>query len=182
MGTLEVPGDRDYFKFTVTQQNSYAVFTRGTTDTVGELYDSNLSQLAVDPTSGESPNFRIEKILLPGTYYVLVRAPDFSTVTGSYQLHIEGPDAPTVSDDHGFSFWSATAVNVGSITLGNLNLVRDRDYFRFTVTQQNSYTVFTRGTTDTVGELYDSNLSQLAVDPTSGESPNFRIEKILLPG
>ncbi|MEW5977851.1 MAG: hypothetical protein AB1898_18815, partial [Acidobacteriota bacterium] len=92
------------------------------------------------------------------------------------------PDAPTVSDDHGFSFWSATAVNVGSITLGNLNLVRDRDYFRFTITQQNSYTVFTRGTTDTVGELYDSNLSQLAVDASSGESPNFRIEKILLPG
>lgn len=180
-GILDVEGDRDYFKFSVSQQANYYVFSRGSADTDGALFDSNLQQLASNGSDGELRNFRIERLLLPGTYYLMVRG-FLSSTTGAYQLHIEGPGAGTVSDDHGFSPWSATAVAIGNSTSGSLNVERDRDYFKFSVTQQATYFFFTRGSTDTTGELYDSSLQQVATNGSDGELRNFRIEKVLAPG
>ena len=67
---------------------------------------------------------------------------------GPYILHVDGPGAGSATDrdDHGFSAWNATAVTVGSVTKGNLNLVGDRDFFKFTVTKTGKYVIYTRGT------------------------------------
>src|SRR5437016_3849589 len=99
-GAIDVGGDIDYFKFSVTTAGWYCITTRGTTDTYGELQDSALTALGTDNNSGEDNNFLLVKQLSPGTYYIRVTG-YYSTTTGSYQLHVEGPGAGTVSDDHG---------------------------------------------------------------------------------
>ncbi|MCD6254351.1 MAG: hypothetical protein J7J80_08115, partial [Thermotogae bacterium] len=173
-GVLDLEGDRDYFKFTVTQTAVYVIYTRGITDTYGRLYDSTYNRLGLDNDSGEENNFRIVGKLSAGVYYVEVKG-QYSSTIGNYELHIEGPGAGTVSDDHGFSPWSATSVTIGSITYGVLDLEGDRDYFKFTVTQTAVYVIYTRGITDTYGRLYDSTYNRLGLDNDSGEENNFRI-------
>ncbi len=176
-GSIETPGDLDYFKFTISQPGKYVFYTRGTTYTLGRLYDSTYSQLSYNYGGGEADNFRIVyDFLYAGTYYIEVSIYQASvSKTGSYALHIEGPGHPTVSDDHGFSPWSATAVNIGSITSGNINLPGDLDYFKFTISQPGKYVFYTRGTTYTLGRLYDSTYSQLSYNYGGGEADNFRI-------
>ncbi|MEK7425999.1 MAG: hypothetical protein AAB131_19420, partial [Actinomycetota bacterium] len=61
-----------------------------------------------DLNSGEGSNFRIERTLNPGTYYLRVNGN-----LGDYQVWIEGPGAPLVTDDHGYSWYSSTNVTVG---------------------------------------------------------------------
>src|SRR5437867_3650678 len=98
-GVIETSGDIDYFRLSVTKSGWYYITTRGTTDTYGQLYDSVLNLLASDNDSGEANNFRIVWQLTPGTYYIRVAA-NFTSTTGAYQLHVEGPGTGTVSDDH----------------------------------------------------------------------------------
>ena len=83
------------------------------TDVDGALYNASYQLVTSDSSSGEDYNFRMAVSLTPGTYYLKI-AHDFSSSTGPYSVHIEGPGAPTVTDDHGSSPWSATAVTVAS--------------------------------------------------------------------
>ncbi len=86
-GRLEVKEDQNYFRFTPQQHANYVVYTRGSTDTWGELYDEQFKRLAHDYDSGGDRNFRIAHSLVAGkTYYVLVRG-----YPGPYSLHIDGP-------------------------------------------------------------------------------------------
>src|SRR5439155_469844 len=141
---------------------------RGSSDTYGELSDSTLTVLAADNNSGEDYNFRMVNQLSPGTYYIRISGYGFTT-TGSYQLHVEGPGAGTVSDDHGLSPWSATPVTAGSVTSGSINVGDDVDYFKFTATVPTRHSFALRGSSDTYGELSDSTLTLLATDNNSGE-------------
>ncbi len=184
-GSITTPGQVQEYPFTVTTPGKYVIYSRGTTATTGVLYDANYTQLALDQyQSGELSNFRIEySITAPGTYYVEVKGYS-STSVGNYELHIEWPGHGTISDDHGFSAWSATPVSVGSVTAGTLDLNGDKDFFSFTVTTPGKYVIYSRGTTATTGVLYDANYTQLALDQyQSGELSNFRIEySITAPG
>src|SRR2546428_329902 len=90
------------------------------------------------------------KQLNPGTYYIRV-AGYYSTSTGSYQLHVEGPGAGTWSDDHTSGPQSATPVAIGILPRGTIDVSRDQDYFVLTVTNSGWYWITTRGTTDTYG-------------------------------
>src|SRR5438477_425943 len=149
-GILEVGNDVDVFVLTVTVAGRYYFTARGATSTFGRLYDATISEIASDNDSGESSNFRIVANLLPGVYYVAVSG-DYSTDTGSYAFHVEGPGAGSLSDDHGLSPWSATAVAVGSATSGTLNAGDDQDYFKVTVSTTGLYFFTARGTTRTFG-------------------------------
>ena len=88
-GVLDLEDDKDYFKFTVTQTAVYVIYTRGIIDTYGRLYDSTYNRLGWDDDSGEENNFRIERKLSAGVYYVEVKGRRSSTI-GNYELHIEG--------------------------------------------------------------------------------------------
>lgn len=170
-GALDVPGDQDYFKFTAGQRATYVIYTTGDTNTTGELYDESFSLKASDATNGEHGNFRIAHHMEKGqTYYVMVRGRK-----GRYDLHIDGPEGGTTSDDHGFSSWSATTVKPGTITPGVLETPNDQDYFKFTADQRATYVIYTTGGTNTSGELYDESFSLKARDANSGEYRNFRI-------
>jgi len=180
-GALELPGDVDYFRFTVTTRATYAFFSTGSTNTRGTLYNGAQGFIASNDSSGEDDNFRFTATLDPGTYYLAVQG-SFDTVTGSYSLHVEGPGAGTASDDHGASPWSATPVAIGSATAGALGLTGDVDYFRFTVTARATYAFFTTGSTNTRGTLYNGSYGYIVADDSNGEVDNFRFTATLDPG
>ena len=82
------------------------IYTTGTTDTYGHLYDSNCTEIAQDDTANY--NFNISQTVTAGTYYVQVRHASESG-TGAYELNVECKD-----DDHGDNIDEATALECGS--------------------------------------------------------------------
>src|SRR5438093_1204521 len=88
----------------------------------------------------------------------------FGSSPRPYELQAEGPGAGTVSDDHGFSPWSATPVAIGSVTIGVIDVAGNRDYFMISVDRGAPYAFYTRGVTDTHGELYDAAWNEITSD------------------
>ena len=73
------------------------IFTTGELDTVGVLEDQSGETLATNDDGGSELNFRIQTVLLRGTYYVGVRS--FGDHTGDYVLNVkllplDGPSIP----------------------------------------------------------------------------------------
>ena len=63
-----------WYSFDITQNNSALVVqTRGSVDTLLDLYDGNGNRIASDDDSGDSYNARISRTLNPGKYYVEVK-------------------------------------------------------------------------------------------------------------
>ena len=81
------PGDSDYFRIDISGSGTLEVYTRGSIDTVGLLEDADGSGLAENDDSGSGLNFRIERDVSRGTYYVRVRGVSGSTA-GDYTLHV----------------------------------------------------------------------------------------------
>ena len=91
--SIEVPtggeltaGDTDYFRITLDRPGTLLLHTSGGIDTVGRLEDASGGELASNDDGGTGRNFRIERSLSAGTYYVRVRGFGSSTA-GSYTLH-----------------------------------------------------------------------------------------------
>jgi hypothetical protein len=187
-GYIDVTGNRDFFEFTVTTPGTYVMYTRGSHNMslIGTLYDQNYQLITSNVGGGELDNFRIAHTLNTGTYYVEVRVYSGTQQTGNYAFHLEGPpDKGTISDDHGFSAWSATPVSVGSFKDGVINVNGDLDYFSFTVTTPGTYVMYTRGdhNMSLIGTLYDQNYNQpIASNVGGGELDNFRIAHTLNTG
>ena len=85
-GTL-TPGDTDYFRISVNSPGTLEVYATGSIDTVGQIEDSGGSRLASDDDTGPGRNFRIERDVSSGTYYIRVRGFGSSTA-GNYTLHV----------------------------------------------------------------------------------------------
>ncbi len=87
-GGIDASGDVDYFKFTPTSSGTYIIYTTGSTDTKGYLYNASQTQLAYsDDASISGRNFALKYNLTAGaTYYIYVGA--YSTYTGTYTLEI----------------------------------------------------------------------------------------------
>lgn len=62
---------RKYFKFTPSQSGSLTFYSTGSSDTVGGLYDSDMTELAYNDDNGEDRNFRISYNVNAGETYVL---------------------------------------------------------------------------------------------------------------
>ena len=78
--------------------------------------------------------------------------------------------APTRADDHGDTPATATAVAIGSVTRGIIEVPGDIDYFRFTVATTAPYVIFTRGTSSMTGVLTDATINQIgSASSGSGE-------------
>ena len=168
-------GDEDWFRIVVDRPGRLTVYTSGSTDTFGELKDAHLRPLAFNDNGGNGSNFRIEHDVSAGTYYVEVQGRTRNT-TGSYTLHVRFTPAgtPTV-DDHGERPSDATVVTTTSDTRGELT-AGDVDWFRIVVDRPGRLTVYSSGSTDTVGRLRDSRQGLLASSNDEGSGNNFRIE------
>lgn len=103
-GTINYGDDHDMFWFQVSTPGNVVIQTTGAVNTFGLLYDSYLIELERKEPGG---NFRIERYLEPGVYYVLVT--DRYHSTGNYTLHLSGdasgvdivPLLPSANDPSG---------------------------------------------------------------------------------
>ena len=185
-GNLEVSGDRDYFQIEIPFRAKYVFYTYGASSkTIGVLYNERYEYIAGGQfAKGDLDNLRIEKELAPGTYYLEVkgRVGVWSTYTGEYALHVEGPGAGTRSDDHGSSPWSSTPVAIGTTVLGRLEVSGDRDFFCINIAQSGDYSFYTTGqSSETIGTLYDSYYKTISSTTYAGVG-NFSISRELAPG
>jgi hypothetical protein len=94
-GVINSATDVDFFRFILAGDARVAIFTRGSIDTVGSLRSSSDQEIAREDGGGEGLNFRIERSLAAGTYYI--RVSSNNGATGSYSLRLEASTAPVVS-------------------------------------------------------------------------------------
>lgn len=83
-GSIDYSGDEDFFWFQVSTPGNVVIQTSGSGDPVGRLYDSDQFELASNDDGGPSYNFRIDRALEPGIYYIRVY------YRGGYNLHLSG--------------------------------------------------------------------------------------------
>ena len=74
--------------------------TAGDLDTVGTLFDASGERIDQDDDGAEHRNFRIERTLDEGTYYVRVHS--YQTETGAYTLHLRGDSSVGRTDEVNF--------------------------------------------------------------------------------
>ncbi|MCY4594774.1 MAG: T9SS type A sorting domain-containing protein [Bryobacterales bacterium] len=169
-GVLGVPSDRDYFRISVTEPTIAAIYTSGSVNTKGRLYDSDGREVVMNNSSGDGDNFRIETILPhSGTYFLRVEGGDNSDAdakTGRYTLHADRLAPPT-------------RLSLGdSPQEGAIETNDDADFFRLQVTEPIVVAIYTSGDLDTVGTLLDPDGLEIARSD-DGEGLNFRIETLL---
>lgn len=149
-GGFILPNDTDYFTFSVNGPSRLIVYTMGDTDTVGELMSSNgdvLNDPGLDGDSGDNSNFRIEKTVSGGSFYVAVKGNSGSD-TGAYQLvyeiiplqapgNVVRPDATigkSFSRQKGNDYYSSTG------SKQELSLATKKGTLKFAFTIQNDGT------------------------------------------
>ena len=100
-GSIDPAGESDYYRIRVSQSGTLDVYTSGSLDTRGDLYDSEERRLASndDGSTSDGLNFRISREVDAGTYYARVEA-YYRDATGSYTVHAEldastEPEPPT---------------------------------------------------------------------------------------
>jgi hypothetical protein len=171
---LSPGGDVDYFRFTLNYAARVIIYTTGAIDTSGSLRNGSDAELTSDDDSGTYPNFRIERDLVAGSYYVRVAGYD-ANVTGPYSLHIEVDDGNTAA--------TATPAQLNTTLSSAISSNTDIDYFGITLSAAARVVFYTTGSLNTVGSL--RNLSDVEIasnDDSSVTNLNFRIERDLVAG
>ena len=177
-GNIETAGDIDFFKIVIPRTLIVVINTTGSMDTFGYLLDSSGNRIAIsDDAGGElARNFRISKILQPGTYYIKVKCYSPQR-TGSYSLVVNSLDATT--DRHGNTPQTATTIEPDSTTPGILTS-SDIDFFKVTIPKRGTLTLRTVSSINTIGFLMrNSSGSIIASNDNGGNANNFRIRQEL---
>lgn len=168
-GAIEAEQDGDYFQFQITALTEAAIYTVGGFDSFGKLLDTEGREITSRDDGGDGDNFRIERLLWPGSYYLRVSS-SFSATTGSYTLHLEGTQ-PSV----------ATLELDGTAGSGAIMESGQSDFFRIETTGPTAAVIHTSGVVDTAGSLHDAGGKQIVSNDDGGEQfVNFRIAAILL--
>ena len=175
-GVIDAGNDTDYFQFAVSARGAVVMESSGRLDIIGTLFDAKGSRLVQDDDGAGYPNFRIERTLDAGTYYVRVHS--YQTATGGYTLHLR-TGSEGGGDKHGNSRDSARAVSLPSRTPGVIDAGNDTDYFQFAVLARGAVVMESRGRLDTVGTLFDAKGNRIVQDDDGAGHPNFRIEQTL---
>lgn len=77
------------FAFTAPETRSYAFYSTGDYDTYGQIYDSLVSGLASDDSSGENGNFRVVYKMSQGATYYLDAKLYYSSDSGEFDVAVE---------------------------------------------------------------------------------------------
>ena len=174
-GSFEKAGDQDWFSFQVPADGDLTIYTRGTTNTAGRLLNANGSLLANDSGS-HGGNFNIAIDASHGTHYVDVSAPgsavgDYELITEFVATPVAPPPVPPsvpppvpIVDDHGDDAANATVFSLNDSIEGSIEQAGDEDWFSFEVSTTGILTVYTTGSTNTVGRILDSDGVVLAED------------------
>ena len=105
-GKIQPPDDVDAFRIDIAASMDMRISTSGAADTMGELRDSHDHALATESMGGVGSNFRIDRCLNAGIYYLLISASDVGaynvTASGSARDHLcEDQEHHGDDDGHG---------------------------------------------------------------------------------
>ena len=91
--SLDTRGDVDYFSLDISELAALTAETTGGTDTFGQLESEDGLVIASADGGGDAGNFRIDRQVRAGTYYVRVSGAT-RNVTGPYMLLVRTSEAP----------------------------------------------------------------------------------------
>ena len=104
-GKIQPAEDVDAFRIDIAASMDMRISTSGSADTTGELLDSGNDVVVTATMGGVGSNFRIERCLEPGIYYLLISASDAGaynvTATGSARDHMCEAEDHHGDDDDG---------------------------------------------------------------------------------
>lgn len=186
-GCICCPGTEVWYRFTANVSNAaeYTIYTSGSLDTMGYLYSSNGTLITSNDDGGGSLNFSItEELTYGATYYVKVKA--YGSNTGNYDIRVGyttqsssgGQDDSDCSNDQA----SAIQLTLNSWRSDEICCPGAEMWYKFTPSTTAYYTVYTVGSLDTVGRIYDANSNQLDGDDDDGTGLNFRMVARLTAG
>ena len=79
-------GQLVYFAFTPTESKTYTIYSTGSSDTYGYLYNASQTQITSDDDSGSNRNFSITYSMTAGTTYYIVVKYYSSSNNGSFSV------------------------------------------------------------------------------------------------
>ena len=130
-------------------------------------------------TSRPSWHFRVSA---GGRWHARVRAVAGTANTllvSAWTTHVTG--MTVVSDEHGNTRGTATAIDVPTRIQGELETPGDLDFFRFQLPSPGTLTIYSTGQTDTFGTLFEPS-GRTTRDDNDGERLNFEIVASVRPG
>lgn len=186
-GCICCPGTEIWYRFTASVSNAaeYTIYTSGSLDTMGYLYSSNGTLIASNDDGGGNLNFSItEQLTYGATYYVKVKA--YGSNTGEYDVRVnytiqsssgDGGDSDCSNDQA-----SAIQLSLNGWQSGEICCPGAEMWYKFTPSSTAYYTVYTVGSLDTVGHIYDAACNQIDNDDDAGTGLNFRMVARLIAG
>lgn len=110
VAAIDYAGDVDCFSFTPKETGSYKIYSSGSVDLKGILYENDkVTSIGTSYNAPESINFKLAKTLEKNkTYYIRVDS-EISGATGKYSINIEKIDEP--NDTHLSEQWGI--LNIG---------------------------------------------------------------------
>ncbi|MBE6762002.1 MAG: DUF3289 family protein [Ruminococcaceae bacterium] len=186
-GCICCPGTEIWYRFTASASNAaeYTIYTSGSLDTMGYLYSSNGTLITSNDDGGGSLNFSItEELTYGATYYVKVKA--YGSNTGNYDIRVGyttqsssgGQDDSDCSNDQA----SAIQLTLNSWQSDEICCPGAEMWYKFTPSTTAYYTVYTVGSLDTVGHIYDADCNQIDSDDDAGTGLNFMMVAHLTAG
>ena len=178
-GCICCPGTEIWYRFTagISNASEYIIYSSGSLDVVAYLYDSNGNYITQGDDEAGFPNFRITRQLTYGrTYYVKVKA--YGNNTGNYNIRINYNIASSGGNtDDNCSNEMSSAINLGlnSWQGGEICCPGAEIWYKFTPSTTAYYTIYTVGSLDTYGYLYDANGTEIDHDDDDGSSLNFKM-------
>ena len=178
-GSIHCPYAEMWYRFTASVSNAsqYRIYTTGSLDTMGYLYDANGSYITQNDDNG-GLNFSITRSLTYGaTYYICVRA--YGSNTGNFSLRVDYTTSSSSgndnSDDCSNDMSTAITLPLSTYVSGSIECPCAEKWYRFTASNSNAsqYTIYTSGSLDTVGYLYNSNGTLITSNDDSGANMNI---------
>ena len=166
---VEQAGDTDYFRVEVPGAGRLTAETTGTTDTGGALQGATGQALAEDDDGGTGSNFRVERQVQAGTYYVAVTGGESKHGIGLYTLSVrftpigggttvgdvvppsgsgtspKDSTPPDRGEPRGGAERHPTRIRLNTETTGRLDRAGEVDYFRVEVEEAGTVTVEATG-------------------------------------
>lgn len=191
-GTIFPAGDVDMYWFEVAERVSAVLETRTQGDTLLSVYESGAGLLGEDDDGGVGRASRLEGVLEPGVYVLVVSAYGSNTVS-SYEVWVQasaatsaavGAECPweeepndTASRADVLSAPRGTACRSGTVTPAG-----DVDVYSFALTSASRVVLETETDGNTVLRLYDEAGRLLAEDDDGGDAKASRMAGSLAAG
>ena len=183
-GDIEISGDDDYFRLSVTSGVTYQIDLEGSETSMGTLADplfflrdASGTGLASDDDGGDGRNARIVWAA-SSTRTVYVDVQDVGDNTGTYTLTVSvGP-----ADDCANDTTTTCSVSPGTPVTGDIQYSGDDDYFSLSVASGVTYQIDAEGSPTSMGTLGDPYIglrdasgTEFATNDDGGTGYNARL-------